>query len=166
MKIIIDTDIASAFAKTERLKLLHKLFSHWDVVITPEIYQELLVPLNYGYTFPQDIFDSVKTIYPTKEELNNFQKALSQYPKLGRGELEAIIVCISRGYAFSAIDRRAIETAESKSVIVYPLDVVLRLLWINNMLSKSEVEMFIQDLEDKDNLVIKDRDMIFEQQRR
>lgn len=46
MKIVIDTDMSSAFAKTGHLELLFKLFQDEEIVITPQIYQELLTPLN------------------------------------------------------------------------------------------------------------------------
>ena len=48
--------MASAFAKIKRLELLKSLFSKHRIVITPEIYEELTTSLDYGYTFPLDIF--------------------------------------------------------------------------------------------------------------
>ena len=42
--IIIDTDIASAFAKIGRLDLLKDLFSKHPVFITPRIFEEISVP--------------------------------------------------------------------------------------------------------------------------
>jgi len=41
--IIVDTDIASAFAKIERLNLLLCLFSNHSIYITPRIFEELSV---------------------------------------------------------------------------------------------------------------------------
>ena len=38
--IILDTDMASAFAKIKRLELLKRLFSKHRIVITPEIYED------------------------------------------------------------------------------------------------------------------------------
>ncbi|MEA1957346.1 MAG: hypothetical protein U9N01_03205 [Euryarchaeota archaeon] len=38
--IILDADMASAFAKIKRLELLKRLFSKHRIVITPEIYEE------------------------------------------------------------------------------------------------------------------------------
>jgi len=39
MKVIVDTDLASAFAKANRIDLLLKLFHQKEPVITPEIYK-------------------------------------------------------------------------------------------------------------------------------
>ena len=46
MKVIVDTDLASYFAKSGSFDLLLKLFTKNELIITPEIYNELLVPLS------------------------------------------------------------------------------------------------------------------------
>lgn len=76
MKVIVDTDIASAFAKVNKLDLLIQLFSGKEVVITTEIYQELLVPLDYGFSFPLKIFSKFRTIRLEEEEVAAFEQAL------------------------------------------------------------------------------------------
>ncbi len=65
--VILDSDIASAFAKIGRLDLLKQLFSRHPIFITPRIYEELTVPIYYGYTFSLDIFTSFDVIYPSEE---------------------------------------------------------------------------------------------------
>ena len=162
MKVIIDTDIASAFAKTERLQLLKQLFGKSEPIITPEIYKELLVPLNYGFSFPHIIFQNLKVIYSIDSEIIEFQESLLKNPKLGRGEMEAIALCKSRDYAYAAIDRLALDFAESDGIVIFPIDVILRLLWIKNILSKTELEEFIEQLEEKVCLKIKNTQKIFE----
>jgi predicted nucleic acid-binding protein len=161
MKVIADADISSAFAKVNRLDLLVHLFENMEVVITSEIYQELLVPLNYGFQFPNRIFAIFDVIYLEENEATIFQRFLFENPKLGRGELEAITICMHRNYAFCAIDKRALDFAQQQGVTIFPLDVVLRLLWIKNILSQAEVKQLIYDLEKKDNLTIKEQERIF-----
>ena len=161
MKVIVDTDIASAFAKINKLDLLIQLFQGREVVITTEIYQELLVPLDYGFTFPLKIFSKFRTIRLEGEEVAAFEQALLESPNLGKGELEAITICQKRGYAFSAIDYQAIRFAESKGITVFPLDVVLRLLWEMKILSKAQVRKLIDNLEEKNGLEIKEQNRIF-----
>lgn len=162
MKVIIDTDLASAFAKANRLDLILRLFQKKEPVITPEIYKELLVPMTYGYSFPHLIFQKLKVIYPIDKETIDFQEMLLSNPKLGRGELEAIALGKSRGYAYAAIDRRALKFAESMNIVVFPIDVILRLLWMENVISKAEVRELIVLLEEKDKLKIVDVEKIFE----
>jgi len=161
MKVVVDTDLASAFAKANHLDLILKLFRKKEPVITPEIYKELFVPVTYGYSFPHLIFKNLKVIYPTEKEAIEFQQMLLKNPKLGKGELEAIALCKSRGYAYAAIDRRALKFAESMNIVVFPIDVILRLLWVENIISKSEVRELIELLEEKDKLKIVASEKIF-----
>lgn len=111
--IIIDTDIASAFAKIGRLNLLKDLFSKHLVFITPRIFEELSVPLEYGYKFPLDIFDSFDVLNPTVEENEAYREMIVINRVLGKGELEAISICKSRGYVFSSMDSAALRFAVS-----------------------------------------------------
>ena len=154
--------IASAFAKANCLDLILRLFKKKEPVITPEIYKELLVPITYGYSFPHLILQKLKVIYPIDKEMIDFQKMLSTNPRLGRGELEAITLCKSRGYGYAAIDRRALKFAKSMDIVVFPIDVILRLLWMENVISKAEVRELIVLLEEKDKLKISDVEKIFE----
>jgi len=160
--IIIDADIASAFAKIERLDLLLGLLTKHPVFITPRIFEELSVPLDYGYTFPLDIFSRLDVLYPTEEENGAYQEMLVGNRSLGRGELEAICICKSRGYVFSSMDSAALSFAVSVNVETLELHSVLRALWKSGMKSKDEVKAIIRELEDKDNTLIKDSHLIFE----
>ena len=81
MKAIADADISSAFAKVNCLDLLVRLFENMEVVITSEIYQELLVPLNYGFRFPNRIFATFDVIYLEEGETTTFQQFLLENPK-------------------------------------------------------------------------------------
>lgn len=70
-------------------------------------------------------------------------------------------ICQKRDCAFSAIDHQAIRFAESKGITVFPLDVVLRMLWEMEILSKARVRELIEELEEKDELEIKEQNRIF-----
>ncbi len=74
MKVIIDTDIASAFAKVDRLDLILRLFHKKEPVITPEIYKERRVPITYGYSFPHLILQKLKLIYPIDDNIYEKQE--------------------------------------------------------------------------------------------
>ena len=52
---LIDTNILSIFAKAEGLPMLCRLLGYEELPITPSVLDELLVPLEYGYDFPQGI---------------------------------------------------------------------------------------------------------------
>jgi len=159
--IIIDTDVASVFAKIKRLELIKRLFSKHRVVITPEIYEELATSLDYRYMFPLDIFRYFEVLYPLEEENKEYQRLLIEKRRLGRGELEAICICKCRGYIFSSIDGAALRFAKENGIDVIGLHSILRSLWESGLQSKDEVLEIITEIENKDNTKIKDIDLIF-----
>ena len=159
--IILDADMASVFAKIKRLELLKRLFSKHRIVITPEIYEELTTSLDYGYTFPLDIFRYFEVLYPSEEENEEYQKLLIEKRTLGKGELEAISMSKRKGYIFSSIDTAALRFAEENGVETLGLHSILRSLWKSGMQSKDEVEEIVEEIEKKDNTRIKDVEVIF-----
>jgi predicted nucleic acid-binding protein len=161
MKVLLDTDLASAFAKVGRLELLVRLFVGIDLGIAFEVYKELLVPLGHGYHFPEAVFAICETTYPHPEEMATVQRRLVDMKALGRGELETITICQARGWFYAAIDQKAIAYARSLGVTVFPLRVILRLFWMRRILSQEEVKTLIQELWEKDKLVIVDLEEIF-----
>jgi hypothetical protein len=93
MKVLLETDLASAFAKVERMELLARLFAGINLSIAFEVYKELLVALEHGYHFPEAVFAVCETIYPHPEEMVTVQQRLIDVKTLGRGELETITIC-------------------------------------------------------------------------
>ena len=161
MKVLLDTDLASAFAKVGRLELLVRLFVGTDLGIAFEVYKELLVPLEHDYHFPEAVFAVCETIYPHPQEMVTVQRRLVDMKVLRRGELETITICQARGWFYAAIDQKALTYARSLGVIIFTLRVILRLLWMRHILTQEEVRTFIQELWEKDKLVIVDPEEIF-----
>lgn len=64
--ILMDSDIASAFAKIDRLELLQRLFPDYELLISPEVYEEILVPMDYGYNFPVKIIEFFDVATPCR----------------------------------------------------------------------------------------------------
>ena len=154
--------MVSVFAKIERLELLKRLFSKHRVVITPEIYEELTTSLDYGYTFPLDIFRYFEVLDPLEEERKEYQKLLIEKRMLGRGKLEAISICRQRGYVFSSMDNAALRFAGESDVETLELHSILRSLWESGMQSKDDVGEIITEIEKKDNTRIKDVGRVFQ----
>ena len=161
-KVILDSDIASQFAKIERISALKKLFSKHKLVITPKIYQELSVALDYGYDFPNNIFDEIAVLNTKEEEEKKFEKMLrGEVKDLGRGEVEAIIICENRNYIFCSFDKRAIDFAKEKGVKTIGLHVILRSFWKSGLVEKKDVKKMIDEIEEKDRTRIKNKEKIF-----
>ncbi len=143
----------SAFAKAEALDLILKLFKD-EIHITPEVYEELQVPLSYGYTYPREIFDKLKVLDLTPGEQRSYRDMLNKNINLGKGELESISVCIERECTFSSLDKNAIRFAEKKKVRVIVLKAILKGLWENKVCSKKEVRDLVNKNEEEDNRTI------------
>jgi len=88
--LLLDTDIASAFAKAGHFKLLLRLFERPG--ITPAVYEELLPPLEHGHDYPHEIFESVELVTLSDEEQREYLKLRRGGLRLGKGELESICV--------------------------------------------------------------------------
>ncbi len=159
--IILDTDVASAFAKIERLGLLLSLFSKHPIFITPRIFEELSVPLEYGYKFPLEIFSRLDVLYPSEDEIVAYQDMFIRNKAIGKGELEAICICKRRGYVFSSMDSAALKLALSIGVEILDLQSILRALWESGIISKDDVKAIIREMEDKDNTTISGWHLIF-----
>ena len=159
--VIIDANIASIFAKIGRLDILSGLLSEHPAFITPRIFEELSVPLDYGYTFPLDIFRCFDVLYPTAEESDAYQDVLFDNRSLGKGEVEAICICKSRGHVFLSMDFSALRFAESLGVETLELHTILRFLWKSGLKSKDDVRAIISEIEVKDNTLIKNSQLIF-----
>lgn len=124
--IILDTDIASAFAKVSVFKALIDLLSQrHEVCITPKLYEELQAPLSFGYDFPKRVFACVKVLSLSVEEQEDYRALLGRFPTVGKGELEAIVVCRRRQGIFSSLDRQALRVAARQGVSILPLGAIL-----------------------------------------
>lgn len=125
--------------------------------ITPEIYQELVVSLDYGYAFPLKIFEEFGIITLSEEEEKEFERVLTEERRnLGKGEIEAIVVCENREGVFCSIDKSALDFAEEKGVRTLDLHMILKAFWKSEICTKKEVQKMIKDIEEKDNTKIKE----------
>lgn len=131
-------------------------------IYTPRIFEELSVSLDYGYTFPLDVFESFDIVYPSEGENKLYKEMLVGNKSLGKGELEAISICKNRGYMFSSMDFAALQFAVSMNIDVLDLQSILRALWRSGIKSKDEVKIIIREIEDKDNTSIGDSHSIVE----
>ena len=84
--IVIDTDFASVLAKAEITELVKRLFSgKHDLIITPKVYEELEVPKEYGYTYPDEIFNNIDVLTAESVEQELYMDMLGSNPGSGQG---------------------------------------------------------------------------------
>lgn len=147
--LLLDTDIASAFAKSGHFDVMIKLFGR--VGITTSVYEELLTPLEHGYEYPKEIFENVKLVTISAEEQREYLRLKEEHSKIGKGEIESIVVCLKRGYLFSSFDKRALSVAKELGVSLITAGAIFEGLIVREIATKEEVFRIIRDIETLDN---------------
>lgn len=103
MLIILDCDIASTFAKIDKMGLLKKAFPNSTICITYSVYVELLSAKRIGFSFPDKIFKNIKLI-PLKEEEIDDSLKFSRDRRIHTGEAEGLAVASKRNAIFLTND--------------------------------------------------------------
>jgi len=160
--IILDTDIASIFAKIQKIVLLKELLSRYELAICPAIYEELVVSEEYGYSFPRQIFEHITIISPTSDEISDYHHLLNTKKTLGKGELEALCICRKRNGIFSSMDASALKFARNCDVATLSIHAILRSLWVSGCMTHDEVKALIDEIEKIENTTISDSYLILE----
>lgn len=150
--LILDTDIASAFAKSGHFDALIKLFE--SVGITPGVYEELLTPLEHGYEYPKEIFEKAELVTISDDEQREYLRLTEEHAKVGKGEVESIVVCLKRGFLFSSFDKKAIIVAKDLGVDVVTAGVIFKGLIVKDIATKEEILKMVGDIEISDNRVL------------
>ena len=150
--LILDTDIASAFAKAGHFYRLIQLFG--KVGITPMVYEELQAPLMHGYAYPDEIFNKAELVTVSGEEQRDYLKLKEEHSKIGKGEVESMVVCRKRGFLFSSFDKKAVSMAKESGVNVITAGAIFHGLLIKGIATKKEVLKILQDIETSDNRLL------------
>lgn len=150
--LILDTDIASAFAKAGHFDVLIRLFG--KVGITPMVYEELQTPLMHGYAYPDEIFNKAELVTISDEEQRDYLKLKEEHSKIGKGELESIVVCKKRGFLFTSFDKKAISVAKEFGINVITAGVIFKGLLLKGVTTKKEILKILQDIETSDNRLL------------
>jgi len=154
--IYLDTDFASVLAKAEIIWLSKKLFSgKHELIITPKVYEELRVPKEYGYTYPDEISKNIDVLTVESHEQKLYMELLSTNPALGKGELESIAVCINRSAIFATLDEKAKQFAKSRGIHVLHIHTVLKMLLKKGLCSESDIMGIVKKIEETDKRIIK-----------
>ncbi len=161
MSILLDTDVLSAFAKISGLELLNELFSSDELLTTNGVYEELAYIRESGYDFADQILGFIRNTPMNDVELDTYHSFLKR-TNLGKGELQCIAVCIVRGYPFITNDRKAKNFASAKGVVAWDVPYILKALWVAEIKSKEDVAILMKMLEQKDMMIIKNKNQILE----
>jgi len=163
--IILDTDIASIFAKVGKIAILKELLSSYELAISPAIYEELVVSEEYGYSFPRQVFEHISVISPTTEEISEYHQLLNTKKTLGKGELEALCICRKRHGIFSSMDAAALKFARTNDVATLSVHAILRAFWVSGCMTHDKVKALIDEIEKIENTTISDSYLILDTNR-
>ena len=154
MSFVFDADILSIFAKLKKTGLIRKVLIEGDFWIPENVYLELVRGRELGYDV-EEILDNkeFKITSILLGEVDLFEK-IKENKQLGSGECEAIAICKHRNFIFVTNDKVAKRVAEELDIPTIDLISILRFCFIELILSK-------QDIEEKENTVIKNKEFIF-----
>jgi len=159
MLFILDCDIASTFAKINRIDLLGRLFPKSSFHITNSVYAELMRSKRAGFLFPDRIFSRFTLISLQDEELEIFQE-ISRDERIHYGEAEGLSICKNRNAVFLTNDLVVVRFCEENGINVLSLKDVLLYIAEKRVLGHREMTQIIKKIETKDNTIIKSREDI------
>ena len=162
--ILVDCDVASTFAKIDRIDLLRKTFPGADIYITNSVYIELTKSRDEGLSFPEKVFESIPVITMEKNDFLVFQE-LSNERSIHFGEAEGLAIAKNRGAIFLSNDAKVIRFCKASGISVLGLKDLLVLIAAKKIVSRIELQNILVDIEAKDRIIIKseDRALIMDQ---
>ena len=154
MIIISDTNILSSFAAGDAFSILSQLYGHARFAIPPSVKQELRKGFECGKTHLQVVLDALQSRQITVIPLSAEEELLTySYPiALDEGEREAIALAQTRKALLLTNDGKAIRYCRQLKMSVASLDTLLRLLWLNGVMSPDEVRALIARMEQVEKL--------------
>ncbi len=163
--ILLDTNILSTFAAIYKLQLLEQIFSGKELAISVNVLKEIKIGREKGYMHLEKVLVyTLEKKIVLLETTNEEEKIASELPSVfGPGERDSIAIAKSRDYIFVTNEEKAIKYCLREGITCFWLNVLLRALWSENIMSKEEVKALISLIEQKDRIKIKDVNDIFEE---
>ncbi|MEA1925249.1 MAG: hypothetical protein U9M95_05205 [Candidatus Altiarchaeota archaeon] len=163
--ILVDTNIISTFMKIERLDLLFKVFNTPKLYLSSNVFQELKVDRDRGYAPAEELFclindHRIDIVIPSKKESLLTLKLPESF---GSGELDSIAICKEREAVFLSNEKKVINYCKRKGITCFDLCDILAALWRYKLLRKNEIRELIKEIEERDNVFIPSKDIIFEE---
>ena len=158
MDVVVDTDILSTFLKVRRPDLVTKLFPKSKIFFCPAVVSEIQRAAGFGMAGETRYEFSATKLTGAEKAI---AKEIGRRPALGRADCECIAVAQFRSSLLLSNDRIVRGEASSRGVDVMSLPQVLRELWRMGVMKKEDVVKLTEVIEKKDNVVFKDRQLIF-----
>lgn len=147
---LLDTDILSIFAKANALALLHNLLGYDRLPITTGVFNEIVVPLEYGYEFPHRIIAAATTVLMLPDEVATFE-ALRLDGAISAADAEIVAICKHRAWVYVTMDRVAARYAEIYGVRSVDLHAVLKAILASGLLNEEQLRTLVELMERVDH---------------
>ena len=154
MIVIRDTNVLSSLAAGDCLPALSQLYTHAQLTIPPTLRQVSHEGLDRGKTHLQPVIQAIAAqeievvSLSAEEELRTFL-----YPaNLDAGEREAIALAQTRKALLLSNDGDAIRYGRQRKLNVVSLPNLLRLFWMEGVMSPAEVRALIARIEQAETL--------------
>jgi len=150
MKVVLDADLLSTFARINRLDILNDLF---DQIIVP---QSVNSELGKAEIDTGSLNSEVAKL--TRVEL----LALKEMDvRLGKGERECIAIAKNRKVPLASNDKLVHTTCKEEGVGYFTLPRLLRLAISKNVVDRGKARKIVELIEGEERTVIKDKNEIF-----
>ena len=150
MKVVLDTDILSTFARVKRLDVLNRLFE--KAILPASVMSELKrAEIRIG-----DLHSEVAKL--TRDELLALK---GMDVRLGRGERECLAIAEHRDFLMASNDRIVHSICEKEGVDYLNLPRLVRFAILKKVVSREEAKHLINLIEHEENTIIVGKDQIF-----
>jgi len=160
-RFLLDTDVLSLFAKVDALPLLCRLLRLERLPITTGVFNEIVVPLEYGYDFPRQILALAEIVLLAADEVETFE-ALRLEGRVSAFDAEIIAICQRRNWVYVTMDRVAARCAEGLGVRTLDLHALLKAAWVGGLLNEGELQVLVDQMERADRTTFPFRDDLFD----
>ncbi len=157
---LLNTDILSIFAKANALSLLCKLLGCERLPITTGVFNEIVVPLEYGYNFPRLIMAMAETVLMSSDEAAIFE-ALRLEGKVSAADAEIVAICQRRSWVYVTMDRVAARYAEQHGVRTVDLHALLKAALTGGLLAEDQLRALVEQMERTDHTIFPFKEELF-----
>ena len=161
MIVISDTNVLSTLAAGAAFPALCRLYGKHSLAVPPSVQVELQAGLEQGKTYLQPVLEAVLigqikiVLLSAEEEFLTFNFPFN----LGAGEREAIALAQTRQAILLSNDKEAVRYCQQKGVRVVSLVSLLRLLWVEQVMSVDEVRALIRRAGEAEKLTLTPKQM-------
>ncbi|WP_423222487.1 hypothetical protein [Candidatus Amarolinea aalborgensis] len=161
--VVSDTNILTSFAAARALDLLLKALSVQTIFIPPAVKREIEAGLARHVRHLQPVLDMMTQGFIGVLDLESEDQARLALlpPSFGPGEREAVALCQRLGAILLCNDHQVLRYCAHQTILALDLPTLLRLLWLNGLVSQATVRTMIVRMEKIEHLVLRNADRIF-----